>query len=197
MPPNWLCFTPPPQAQTWIWQWPVYKNHHLGFTAWIVCVRFITVANSMYSHGFIVCSRGVHVRLYTSIIHQSSHHDACVDVRVCMLHGICHTLPRMYTHVYSRLHFVCALFASFIGWSDNHFNNRGFNTSQTINDASAAHVVIYVASAEILKHRLMKRLSDHPMNSQSARLLYDYTYVYMQSLYTTHICVHIYIYIHI
>ena len=43
------------------------------------------------------------------------------------------------------------------------FNNLRFKQSQHINDFSAAHVVILFVSSEIMKCRLLKYLSDHPM----------------------------------
>ena len=38
---------------------------------------------------------------------------------------------------------VCVARPSFIGWSDNHFNEERFRHSQNINDCSAARVVTY------------------------------------------------------
>ena len=50
----------------------------------------------------------------------------------------------------------------------SHFNNPRFDKSQNIDDSSAANVGISFVSSEHLKCRLLRLLSDHPMNSKSS-----------------------------
>ena len=45
-----------------------------------------------------------------------------------------------------------------------NFNNLRFNKSQNTNDESAAHVVVYAVSGDIVTCRLLKWLLDHSMN---------------------------------
>ena len=45
-----------------------------------------------------------------------------------------------------------------------HFNNLRFRESQHVIEFSAAHVVTYCASSEIMKCRLLKRFLNHPMS---------------------------------
>ena len=98
---------------------------------------------------------------------------------------------------------------SFMYWLHYHFTNLRFKTSHHINDYSAAYTLMYNASSEILKCRLLNLLVDHPMNHAVRDLshlpvrslgcqrfatnynitIYIYIYTY------THMCIYIYIYI--
>ena len=52
---------------------------------------------------------------------------------------------------------------------DYHFNNLRFNNTQIINGLSAAHVLIYFVSSEIMKGILFNLFLDHPTKPRRSR----------------------------
>ena len=70
-----------------------------------------------------------------------------------------------------------------------HFNNLRFEQSHSLNDHSAARVVMLSVSSEIIKCRLLKSLSDHPTKFAPGIMNAAWTLV--------NICVYMYVYIYI
>ena len=64
----------------------------------------------------------------------------------------------------AALRLTCLMYGFYL-----HFHNLRFNKTQSIDESSAAHVVISIVSSEQLRCRLLKRMLDRSMNVTTFR----------------------------